>query len=168
MPPPTGPGQHALTARNLVFGTAHFFVLPVPPPWELIRGPFAPEVDRWVRRGGEAWVTEGRAAYLLYERRTGRGVELHIAVSGASARGGAAGERPPGRDRRVHVIGGHAASGALDEIRRGLWPRRRLHRLRVGFDCRPLARRIALELIGAYGPDLLLGLLDDLAGVRCH
>jgi len=160
--------RQPIAARNLVFGTSNFFVLPVPSPWELVRGPFQPEVDTWTRRENVSWVTEGRAAYLLYDRGTKRGIELHIGVRKHPG--------PPGtpvapRATRVPsaaTIGGHDAGYSIRTLRRGLWPRRTLHRLHASFVCEPLSRAITLELIGAYGPDPLLQLLRALENLQCH
>lgn len=162
-----GAVRQPIAARNLVFGVSNFFVLPIPPPWELVRGPFEPEVDTWTHRGDVAWVTEGRAAYLLYDRGTKRGVELHIGVARRLA--GGLPPRPPGDALRDSiVVGGHSAGYAIGTVRRGLWPRRTLHRLRVSFACEPLSRVITLELIGAYGRELLLDLLRPLGELQCH
>lgn len=159
-----GVTRQPIAARNLVFGVSNFFVLPVPAPWELVRGPFQPEVDTWTRRESVSWVTEGRAAYLLHDRGTKRGIELHIDVKKRS-------EPPtapsfPRRDSAV--IGGHSAGYSIGTLRRGLWPRRTLHRLHVTFVCEPLSRAITLELIGAYGQDVLLQLLRPLGDLQCH
>lgn len=160
--------RQPIAARNLVFGVSNFFVLPVPSPWELVRGPFQPEVDRWTHLGNVSWVTEGRAAYLLYDRGTKRGVELHIDVKKRSRRPQAP---PPARSTTIPnaaVIGGHQAGCSIGTLQRGLWPRRTLHRLHVAFVCEPLSRAITLELIGAYGQDALLHLLRALGDVQCH
>jgi len=161
-----GVARQPIAARNLVFGVSNFFVLPVPPPWELVRGPFQPEVDTWTRRENVSWVTEGRAAYLLYDRGTKRGVELHIDVTRRSARPE---PRPRGTVIRDSVvIGGHGADYIIGTLRRGLFPRRTLHRLHVTFACEPLARAIALDLVGAYGTNVLLELLRALQELQCH
>jgi hypothetical protein len=155
--------REPIAARNLVFGVSNFFVLPVPVPWELVRGPFPPEVDVWTRRGNVSWVTEGRAAYLLHDRGTKRGVELHIDVRRHA---------PPGpwraAGRNSAVIGGHRAGYSVGTLHRGLWPRRRLHRLEAGFVCEPLSRVVTLQLIAAYGQEVLLDLLRALGDVQCH
>lgn len=162
-----GMARQPIAAQNLVFGVSNFFMLPVPPPWELVRGPFQPEVDTWTRRDNVAWVTEGRAAYLFFDRGTKRGVEFHIAVTRRSAR-----PAPPSPRgivlRDSLVIGGHGANYAVGTLRRGLFPRRTLHRLHVTFACEPLSRAIALDLIGAYGPGVLLALLRGLQELQCH
>lgn len=160
--------RHPIAARNIVFGISNFFVLPVPPPWELVRGPFQPEVDTWIHRANASWVTEGRAAYLLFDRGTKRGIELHIDVKRRSLRPGEP-SMPPGivlRDSAL--IGGHTALYTIGTLRRGLWPRRTLHRLQVSFVCDPLARAITLDLIGAYGQEPLRKLLRELGELQCH
>lgn len=163
-----GVAREPIAARNLVFGTSNFFVLPVPSPWELVRGPFQPEVDRWNRLGNVSWVTEGRAAYLLFDRGTKRGIELHIDVKLRPPTPAA--PSFPGRTALWNsvVIGGHSAGYTMGKLRRGLWPRRTLDRLQVGFVCEPLSRAITLKLVGAYGQDLLVGLLRSLEDLQCH
>lgn len=158
-----GTVREPIAAKNVLFGVSHFFVLPVSPPWELVRGPFEPEVDRWLRRGDASWVTDGRAAYLLFDRGTRRGIELHITVK----RHPASALRPPSGNSPL-AIGSHRAHSELGEVHRGLWPRRRLHRLELNFVCEPLSRKIGLELIGAYGPDPLLDLARRFEDVECH
>ncbi|MBI4608885.1 MAG: hypothetical protein HY726_07755 [Candidatus Rokubacteria bacterium] len=160
--------RQPIAARNLVFGTSNFFVLPVPSPWELVRGPFQPEVDTWTRRENVSWVTEGRAAYLLYDPGTKRGIELHIDVRRRGGAADAPAPGPAGALRDSVVIGGHQAVCSVVTLRRGLWPRRTLHRVRVAFTCEPLARAITLDLIGAYGQDLLHALARDLGSIQCH
>src|SRR5919201_2027046 len=71
---------HPLAANNFLFGVSNFFVLPLPPVWELIRGPFDPEVDRQARRDDISWVQEGRAMYLLMHRAYRVTVELQTEV----------------------------------------------------------------------------------------
>ncbi len=163
-----GVTRQPIAARNLVFGVSNFFVLPVPSPWELVRGPFQPEVDGWTRLDEVSWVTEGRAAYLLYDRGTKRGIELHIHVNRRSPYPAA--PLPPRSATAWNsvVIGSHRAGYTIGKLHRGLWPRRTLHRLRVSFVCEPVSRAITLELIGAYGQDILLDLLRALGGLQCH
>lgn len=163
-----GVTRQPIAARNLVFGVSNFFVLPVPAPWELVRGPFQPEVDTWTRRESVSWVTEGRAAYLLHDRGTKRGIELHIDVKKRSEPPTAPSFPRSTTNSNSVVIGGHRADYSIGTLRRGLWPRRTLHRLHVGFICEPLSRTISLELIGAYGQDPLLQLLRTLGDLQCH
>ena len=163
-----GVARQPIAARNLVFGVSNFFVLPVPPPWELVRGPFQPEVDTWTRRENVSWVTEGRAAYLLYDRGTKRGIELHIDVKRQSGSPTAPSFPRGAAIRDSVVIGGHNTGYTIGTLHRGFWPRRTLHRLHVTFVCEPLSRAITLELIGAYGQDPLLQFLRAFGGLQCH
>ncbi len=159
---------HPLAANNFLFGVSNFFVLPLPPRWELVRGPFDPEVDRQAKRGDISWVQEGRAMYLLRHPGDRVIVELHIEVKPGST---------PPRVRSTTVdwtrgdmqIGGHRAAYVMGEPRRGWWPRQRVGVLRTAFYCDALGRGIGLELIEEGGEAAhLQELLHTFSELQCH
>jgi hypothetical protein len=160
--------RYPLAAHNPLFGVTNFFVLPLPSAWELVRGPFAPEVDRQARRGDVAWVQEGHAMYLLINRSYRATVELHIAVKPRSTL-----PRLPAKTtgwRRAHTeIGGHHAEYIVGEQRRGWWPRKRLGMLCTAFYCDVLDRSIGVDLIGEDGDEAhLWEVLQALCQLQCH
>jgi hypothetical protein len=159
---------HPLAANNFLFGVSNFFVLPLPPRWELVRGPFEPEVDRQAKRGDISWVQEGRAMYLLRHPGYRVIVELHIEVKPRSI--------PPrvrsttmGWTRGYMEIGGHRAEYIMGEPRRGWWPRQRVGVLCTAFYCDALGRSISVDCIGegaeaAHLQEILLALTQ----LQCH
>ena len=159
---------HPLAANNFLFGVSNFFVLPLPPMWELIRGPFDPEVDRQAKRDDISWVQEGRAMYLLTHRGYRVTVELQIEVKPRST--------PPRAPSNIigwtrgHIeIGGHRAEYVMGEQRRGWWARQRVGVLRTAFYCDALGRGIGIELIGEGGEVAhLQELLQALSQLQCH
>ena len=160
--------RYPLAANNFLFGVANFFVLPLPSTWELVRGPFAPEVDRQARRGDTSWVQEGHAMYLLVNRGYRATIELHIAVKPYSMPL----QLPPqtaGWQRAHTEIGGHGADYVVGEQRRGWWPRKRIRGLCTAFYCDVLDRGISVELIGEDGEEAhLREVLQALAQLQCH
>jgi hypothetical protein len=160
--------RHALAANNLLFGVSNFVVLPLPAEWELLRSPFAPEVDRQTRRGDISWVREGRATHLLIHRGRRLTVECRIDIAPrrlalkvpAGARGWSRGQLE---------IGGHPAAFVIGVHRRGWWPRLRLAILRASFYCEPLGRGIGVELLSEGGEEPhLRELLPALSQLQCH
>lgn len=160
--------RYPLAANNFILGVSNFFVLPLPPTWELVRGPFDPEVDLQVKHGDISWVQEGRAMYLLVNRGYRVTVELQIAVKPRST--------PPrlslherGWIRGQLEIGGHAAEYVRGERLQGWWRRKRLGMLKAAFYCDALKRGIALELIGEGGEAAhLMEVLQALSQLQCH
>ena len=160
--------RYPLAANNFIFGVCNFFVLPLPPAWELVRGPFDPEVDRQARRGDLSWVQEGRAMFLLVNRGYRLTVELHIAVHPHNAPPQVPSNRV-GWTRGQLMIGGHAAEYVQGEQLRGWWRRTRVGMLRTAFYCDALARGISLELIGEGGETAhLMEVLQALSQLQCH
>lgn len=162
--------RHPLAANNLLFGVSNFFVLPLPAVWELVRGPFEPEVDRQTRRDEISWVQEGHAMYLLVHRAYRATVELRIAIRPRPAAPRTP-MRPLDRDMapRQMPIGGHGATYQLREQLRGWWPRKRVNTLSLAFSCDVLGRGIALELLEEEGQEAhLREILQALSQLQCH
>jgi hypothetical protein len=160
--------RYPLAANNFLFGVSNFFVLPLPPMWELVRGPFDPEVDRQTKRGDVSWVQDGRAMYLLMHRGYRVTVELQIAIKP---------RRSPPRLPALTAgwthgrldIGGHQAEYVMREQRRGWWGRKRVRELRTAFYCEPIERGIDVEFIGEGAEDAhLQEILQALSQLQCH
>ena len=159
---------HPLAANNLLFGVSNFFVLPLPSMWELMRGPFDPEVDRQAKRDDISWVQEGRAMYLLTHRGYRLTIELQIAVKPRSTPPRAPSNTMGWRRGRIE-LGGHRAEYVMGEQWRGWWPRQRVGVLRTAFYCDALGRGIGIELIGEGGEVAhLQELLQALSHLQCH
>ena len=159
---------HPLAANNLLFGVSNFFVLPLPSMWELIRGPFDPEVDRQAKRDDISWVQEGRAMYLLTHRGYRLTIELQIEVKPRSTPPRAPSNTMGWRRGRIE-LGGHRAEYVMGEQGRGWWPRQRVGVLRTAFYCDALGRGIGIELIGEGGEVAhLQELLQALSHLQCH
>lgn len=159
---------HPIAASNVLFGVSNFFVLPLPPAWELLRGPFEPEVERQARREEISWVLDGRAMYLLVHRGRRATVECHIHI---------APQRLPlkvpsgtGNWRQGRLdIGGHPAAYVLGSQLRGWWPRQRVVTLRTALYCEVVGRGIGVELLGEGGEEgHLQELLRALSQLQCH
>ncbi|HXH12231.1 MAG TPA: hypothetical protein VNP04_21005 [Alphaproteobacteria bacterium] len=160
--------HHPIAANNFLFGVSNFLVLPLPAAWELVRGPFEPEVDRQIRRGDTSWVQEGRTMYLLIHRGRRATVECHIAI----AQRWTPLHFPSGKEawhRGQIEIGGHAAAYILGTQLRGWWSRKRVVMLRTAFYCDALARRVGIELLGEGSEERhLQELLLALSQAQCH
>jgi hypothetical protein len=160
--------SHPLAANNFLFGVSNFFVLPLPPMWELLRGPLDPEVDRQATRDDISWVQEGRAMYLLVHPGYRVTVELQIAIK--------PGRSPPRMPAPLkgwahgHLdIGGHRAEYAIGEVSRGWWPRKRVRVLRTAFYCETIGRGIDVEFIAEGTEEAHLHeILQALVQLQCH
>ncbi|MBI3326650.1 MAG: hypothetical protein HYZ81_08105 [Nitrospinae bacterium] len=160
--------RYPLAANNFIFGVSNFFVLPLPSTWELVRGPFDPEVDRQARRGDVSWVQEGRAMYLLMHRGYRATVELQIDVR----------PRPTplplpsnttGWTHDQIPIGGHLAEYVIGERLQGWWARKRVRMLRTAFYCDVLGRGIGIELLAEGGEEAHLREVHRaLSQLQCH
>jgi hypothetical protein len=160
--------HHPLAAHNVIFGVSNFFVLPLPSPWELVRGPLDPEVDRQVRRAEISWVQDGRAMYLLVHRAYRATIEIRIAVRPRRTPIHAA-ALPAGATGGHLELGGHPAAYRLGEQSRGWWPRKRISVLETAFYCDPLGREIGLELLEEEGEEAhLREMLQALPHLQCH
>jgi hypothetical protein len=160
--------RHPLAANNFLFGVSNFFVLPLPPRWELVRGPLDPEVDRRTTRDDISWVQEGRAMYLLLHPGYRVTVELQIDIK--------LGRSPPRMPAQLkgwtygHFdIGGHRGEYAIGEQIRGWWPRKRVRVLRTAFYCEISARGVDVEFIGeGMEEGHLHEILQALSHLQCH
>lgn len=160
--------RHPLAAHNLLFGVSNFFVLPLPSGWELVRGPFEPEVDRQTRRDDISWVQEGHAMYLLAHRAYRATVELRIAIRPHAAVLRMS-TRPVDMAPSQMPMGGHGATYELSERLRGWWPRKRVNTLSLAFSCDVLGRGITLELLEEDGEEAhLREILQALSQLQCH
>lgn len=160
--------RYPLAANNFLFGVSNFFVLPLPSTWQLVRGPFDPEVDRQAKRGDISWVQEGRAMYLLVHPGYRATVELHVEIKPRPTPSWIP-QQTKGWTRGDMAIGGHRAEYVMGEQLRGWWPRQRVRMLRTVFYCETIERGIGVELIteGAEAAPLQ-EILWALSQLQCH
>lgn len=72
--------RHIIAARNFIFGSTNFLILPMPEGWKLGGLIIPPEVDANIMADEIQWVREGQVGYVLFEAGKKRSIELIIKI----------------------------------------------------------------------------------------
>ncbi|MFQ6058193.1 MAG: hypothetical protein ACE5MB_04835 [Anaerolineae bacterium] len=158
--------KHLIAASNFLMGATNFLIVPLPKSWNVGRGFSPPEVDANTHWGEVSWVTSGRASQVLFNEDEGVALEFVVKVSR-----GKKDLKPKMSQVRAQgpvQLGGHEATYALGEMKRG-FPRRKIAQvLQASFYCDKTKRTINLEFVGQCAEGDLEALLEAISWLECH
>lgn len=161
---PTNLVRHDISAGNLLYGSALFVSLNLPPRWDLAPGVGRPEIIAGHERNGRKWVASGRAWYVVFDAERRWAMELALRVKSLSKKQ----RNADGIVAPEVMVHGHPATVHWRQGERGLFRRRNITFLHVEFACPVSDRHLTVELSGHCPQEGFEELLAVMPYWRCH
>jgi len=141
------PKKHIIAARNILFGTGYFLILPLPQGWAITQSYLEPDIHSTVRREDIDWVEAGQTDQIVFHPVKKVALDLMIQIK----RGQHDNLDTKGLQifaQGKEVIGGHPAVYCLGEGQQGFIKKKAVKTLRFCFYCPELNHTVFLYFTG--------------------
>ncbi len=156
---------HQIMASNFLIGIAHFLEVRLPERWRLATGRSLPEVNRTQTMGESIWVVDGHCTYVMYDESALKAYELQIRAYEGKGRNRLT---PDMTFMKDITVGGHQGRVDRGQVYQGLFRRKSMPMVSVGFSCPYTKRSINVDLRGQMEGEDLDTFLESLRDLVCH
>ena len=159
--------KHIIAARNILFGTGYFVILPLPQGWAITQSYLEPDVHSTVQGKDLTWVEAGQTDQIVFHPLKRVALDLMIQIKRGKHNGF------PGKGVEIfsqgtQLVCGHQASYCLGEMKQGLLRKKTVKTLRLSFYCPELNRTLILHFTGNGQDADLREIYESIPFLECH
>jgi hypothetical protein len=159
--------KHIIAAKNILFGTGYFVILPLPPGWAITRSYLEPDIHSTVRRENINWVEAGQTDQIIFNPIKRVALDLMIRIKRGKH------DSLDLKDVQISsqgsaTVGGHSASYCMGEVRQGFIKKKSVKTLRFCFYCPELQHTLFLHFTGQSQEADLKEIYESSLLLECH
>ncbi len=159
--------KHTIAARNLLFGSGCFLILPLPKEWGITKSYLEPDVHSTVPGKDLIWIEAGQTDQIIFHPLKKIVLDLTILI-----KRGKHGTLPT-KDVQItyqgsKIVGGHEDNYCIGDVKFGFLKKKTAKTLRVSLFCSTLQRTINIHFTGQCQEIDLLEIWECLSSLECH